>query len=545
MNKIKAIYAITVFCVPAIFFAGCFDTPKDLVAPSWDVAVNMPITDTSYQLIEILKPENNPNLGFIDNEIYDSLYCLFSDEIEKIANIQDTIKMPVNLNPEQMSITGAGSGTNNMVFNPDPSYRLDTAMFKSGFLNLNLVNNSATASVNYQLRAPGFKHKTNGSRLVIEGVLSPGQSIIRSVSVQDYIYTQLKRGPNNTDSTQRVDGFLFIGNASSTDQVNFITQVTSNEITLSKLVGKLKRTELAYETRDFEQTFGKEAKDVRSKIKFKAARVELKSRTFGAMKNLYINLDSMTITGYSILPNGNLGNPVKLLFNGQPYFNAQLVAGEEFIQVFDETNSSLPDFLSQMPDVIKMGSKNVIDNISTTKSATISNEDYIKFSINMSAPAYFSVADAGYQDTVEIELTQEEKDNISRGNTANLNVEITNKIPLGIKAKATFLDKNYTPLFTIRNISNTASNEILDVAPSSVDNQGRPSAPAVTNVGITLDKTEFQKFKDASYIVFDVYVRSTGSTSVPGDNYVQIRAKDSVRFKIYGGVNYNLDPEDM
>lgn len=541
MNKIKILYAISAFII-TFLISGCFDTPKEPVSPSWNIDINMPITDTSYTLVEIIKPENNPNLHIIDDASYDSIYFLIADEIEKIVRVQDDIKMPVRIAPEQLKIAGPNGGSTSLVYNPDPNYRLDTALFKSGFLVLTLNNNNYNESVNYQLRVPGFRRKDNGSRLSIDGVLSPGESRTTNIDIKDYNYAQLKKGGINTDSTQRANGFLIIMTAKA-GNVDFVTQVRNDEITLTKLVGKLKRTELAYATNEFEQSFGKEAKDVRSKIKFKSTKVELRSSTFGAMKNLKIIMDSMTITGYTKLPNGTLTNPVKLLFNGKPYFSDTLVAGEQFVHIFDETNSSVADFLSQMPDVIKMGSKNVLDNITTT--STISNEDYIKFDLKISAPAHFALADAGYRDTVEVELTQDEKDDIARGNSANLFVEITNKIPLGIKAKATFLDDNYQPLFSIRNTTNTMNNEVLDITPCAVDNNGRPTTASATKIGLTLDKNDFQKFKFAKYIVFDVYIRSTGSTDAISNTYVQVRAKDSVRFKVYGGVNYNIDPEDM
>jgi len=545
MKKTKLIHALSAFLIVPFFITGCFDAPKDMVAPSWDVSLNVPITDKSYTLVEIIKPENNPNLVIVDNEVYDSVYFLFSDKIEKIVHIQDTIKMPVRVAPEEMAIAGAGGGSNSMIYNPDPAYQLDSAMFKSGFLKMTLVNKSFTGSVNYDLKAPGFKNKYDGSSLVIKGTLMAGENRTVKVPIQDYVYAQLKRGGMNTETTQRTDGFLILGAASALTDVDFVTQVTNEEITLSKMVGKLKRTELSYATNNFEQAFGDDVKDMRSKIRFKSTKVELRSRTFGAMKNLKIIMDSMSITGYTRQPNGSLINPVKLLFNGKPYFSDTLVAGQEFVKTFDETNSTIPDFLSQMPDVIKMGSKNVIDNLSTTSKGTISNEDYIQFDLTMSAPAHFAVADAGYQDTVEIEFTQEDKDNIARGNSANLHVDITNLIPLGIRAKATFVDENYQPLFTVKNTSSSVSNEIIEVAPCAVDNNGSPKTPSVSNIEVVLEKSDFGKFKNAKYIVFDVYVRSTGSTNVPGDTYVQVRAKDSVRFKVYGGVNYNLDPEDM
>ena len=164
--------------------------------------------------------------------------------------------------------------------------------------------------------------------------------------------------------------------------------------------------------------------------------------------------------------------------------------------------------------------------------------------MNIFAQAVLSLKETGKQDTLKVGLSENDRKNLTRGVTAKITIELENHIAIGLLAKCIFADKDYNTLFTLRNPDNS-DNEIFEIQPSSIDADGYPSQPAITNLTCVLNPDEFQKFKSTEYIIIDLKFHSTGSTSEEFGPFVRLRAKDFIKFKMYGGVNYNLDPGNM
>ncbi len=534
----------TILFIAAISFSACIDTPKDFFLPNWDVDVNLPITNKTYTLDEIIDREANPNFTISDSTGGDSLYVLMANDLEKTTPVSDNIRIPFKVAPEDLNISGTGTGSNDLIYTPDKDYRIDTAEFKSGVLYLKMMNQSNTSSLSYKLWIPGFRKKTDKSFLAVEGTINPADYKYVELPITEYKYAQLKKYAYNTDSTQRADGILIRGKAvvSGSEEIKFLTQVTNSEITFSRIVGKIKKTELSYQTTQFEQSLGKQTSGFQSKVKFKGARLNLIGNTIGSIRNFKIILDSLSVTGQNKLSNGTLGAPFYLKIQGKDYYTDTLIAGSTYREYFNENNTNLVEFLSKFPDVIKVGSKVIVDNVNSNTAGAISNKDSIKFNIDLSAPLIFSVADAGFTDTTEIDISDKDREDIVKGNSANIAIDIENSIALGLIAKCTFTDKNYTPLFSVKNSADNSS-EFL-VSPAEVNADGVPAYPISTKLRCVLINNDFEKFKTAEYVIIELKIRSTGSTSNVFGPYVQIRAKDFLKFKIYGGVNYNLDLED-
>ena len=257
-------------------------------------------------------------------------------------------------------------------------------------------------------------------------------------------------------------------------------------------------------------------------------------------------MDSISIVGYKKDQSGRLLDPMPLTFNDVPFYSGELVAGTNFEQLFNQTNSNIIPFLLNNPQVVKVDGKFILDKNTSIDDAyqVVSSHDSIKFNIDIKSPLKISAMDAGYVDTTKIDLKQDVKDQVKKSNNANLTIEIQNFIGLGLLAKTTFLDENYKPLFSVQNINNSADPYIFEVEPCQVDGNGVPTLPSIVKNTIVLTKEEIESFLDTKYIDFDIKLRSSGSTSDNFGPFVRVRAKDYVKIKIYGGVNYNVGPDD-
>ncbi|RJP69542.1 MAG: hypothetical protein C4539_07515 [Ignavibacteriales bacterium] len=535
---------IILIVITVLSFSSCIDTPKDMVLPNWDVDVNLPITSKTYTLVDIIDPNSNPNLTISEEAGSDSLYVLMANDLEDTSPIADNIMIPIKVIPENLDISGTGTGNNDIIYTPDKDYRIDSAEFYSGSFYLELENRDNTSSLNYKIWIPGFKKKTDKSVLSIEGSLNPGEIRYAELPITDYRYAQLKKYAYNSDSTQRADGILIRGKAvvNGTQEIKFYSRVANSKITFSRIVGKIKKTELSYQKTRFDNSFGKQTIGFNSKINFKSIRMNLLGRTIGTLRNFKIILDSLSIMGQNKLSNGSLGSPYYLRIQGKEYFTDTLIAGTDYNRIFTEINTNLSDFLSKFPDVITVGSKVILDNITPNSAGAVSNKDSIRFNIDLTAPMIISVADAGFTDTLEVDISDNDREDIVKSNSANLTIEIQNSIPLGLMAKCTFTDRNYNPLFSIKN-SVDNKNEFL-ISPASVDINGIPISSVNTKLNCVLVDDDFEKFKQAEFIIIELKIRSTGSTSSTFGPFVQVRAKDWLKFRVYGGVNYNLDLED-
>lgn len=530
----------------SIFLAGCLDTPKEPVFPNWDVDLNIPITQRTYKLTDIIDEATNPNLSIIDSTGSDSLYAFILSDLENTSPIFNSIKIPVSLVPEDLDISGTGNGENDLIYSSNSLFRLDTADFKSGSLFVYLINKSTVDSLDYTIKAPGFKKKTDNSILKLTGSLGPGQTRLSEVPLVDYIYAQLPKYAFNTDSTQKKDGILIRGLVTTTGDKNidFVAQVTNNEITLSRLVGKILRIDLGYNEQQFNNAFGDEAKDFRSKIKFKGTQIKLTALTIGSLRNLKIVVDSLSVSGSDLLSKNTYGTPYYLMIKGSKYYSDTLYIGETKRIEYDESDINIIDFLTKFPDLIDVRNKFILDNISPTKPASISDRDSIRVNLNITAPAIISLKETGRGDTVKVEISDDDRSNLVRGVTATITIEVENHIAIGLMVKCIFADKNYNTLFTLRNPDNPLS-ETFELQPSAVDVNGYPTQPGITKLTCVLSQDEFQKFRNTEYVIVSLQLHSTGSTSTEFGPFVRIRAKDFVKFKMYGGVNYNLDPENM
>ncbi|HPN39297.1 MAG TPA: hypothetical protein PL041_12925, partial [Melioribacteraceae bacterium] len=493
---------------------GCFDSPKEPVMPTWDAELNVPLVDKNLALHEIIDTRDNPNLGI--DPTADSLYFIYVSNLETKARITDSLKMDMKLVPDTLNLSGQASGgevKSAIIYNPDKQYHLLKAEFKSGTFLITL-NNSSTFPVNYQLILPGFKKKSDGSVLKITGTVSASTKKNVEIPLKDYNYAELNIAAGLNDLTepytfQAAPGFYFVGIASATGafEISFASEIKSGTITISRMEGQIKRTSLPFSSQQFSTGFGDEITNFKDAIDFENITVNVTQSIFGEMDNLRIVIDSLALIGYDQRKNGSLFDPLAMRFGTKNYLKDSLSTEEEYKKVFDKSNSNVSEFLLHLPRVLKMGSKFTIAPIPGL-SQVISDTDSFKIVTNINAPLSLRSKNATYKDTLDIEITEDNRDQIKKGNNASLVLEIENHIPLGLTGSAMFVDANYRPLFSVHTDGGSTS---IDVPPSDISNTGFASTPSVSKTKLVLTKQEIDLFSQAKYVIAQVFIRSTGS----------------------------------
>ncbi len=545
MQKINT-KIILFFILSLAFITGCFDSPKEPVMPKWDSELNIPLVNKQLALTEIIDTRNNPNIGI--NPAEDSLYFIYVSDLETKARVTDSIKLNVNNNPDTLNLSGTASNgqvKSSIIYNPDKSYHLQKADFKSGSFLITL-SNASNIPINYELILPGFKKKTDGSALKVSGSVNSSSNKNIEIQLKDYNYEELQIVAGLNDLTepytfQAGPGFYFVGIASASGafDIKFVSQIKSGTIAINSMEGQIKRTKLPFTIQQFSTGFGKEITNFKDAIDFENITVNVRETIYGKMQNIRIVIDSLLLTGYDQRPNGTLFDPLAMTFGGKSYLRDSFAVGQTYTKVFDKTNSNISPFLLHLPRVIKMGSSFTIAPIPGTNQI-IADSDSFKIITNINAPLYLRSKDAMYKDTVLIEISDNNRKEIRKSNNASLTLEIENYIPLGMTGIARFVDANYRPLFNVHTETGATS---VDVPPAGVNANGFANSPGVSKIKLALTTQEIDLFSQAKYVIAEVHIRSTNSTSTTFGPYVKVRAKDFIKYKLYGSVNYTVNSD--
>ena len=531
-----------------MFLIKCIDPPEEFILPTWDLTLNVSLASDTVFMNDLLVAEGDENLEIVDSPLWgDSIYLIVVKDIEASSGLQNKLQIPVPLVPGSLNLSGYTGGyeiKTATIYNPDPEYHIDTAEFISGELRF-FMTNSSDFDAEYEIILPGFKDKDNGEMVVLGGTAAANSSTPISFPLSNVIYAELPvTGINDLEnySSQESTGFMVVGIARTANllELNLMSKIDNSDITLSRLVGKLKRTNIEFFEETFTTNFDDNLKDFRDNIDFDDIRMYVEAQTFGQLRNVKIVFDSLTVIGREY----ETGTESILQFGDKNYFRDSLIAGTPFIREFNKTNTNLSEFLSRIPDEVVIGNKLYLEKNPDADDDTqvISNSDSVKFTATIQAPLKFAIKEVSYDDTTDIDFTQSEVDAINNANTADLTVEIESHIALGAKLKIIFLDEYYDELFVL---SDDAGLEEFTLTPAVVNSEGKPVSSVIDRVAVSLTADEITLLAMSKHVKFEAYVSSTGSTADEFGPYVRVRAKDYFTYKIFGTVEYHVDVDEL
>jgi hypothetical protein len=225
---------------------------------------------------------------------------------------------------------------------------------------------------------------------------------------------------------------------------------------------------------------------------------------------------------------------VYLLFNGNTSKDIFIPAGQAATEILSTLNTSINQFLKAVPDSIQIIA-NIVMN-PDYKSGSMNTSDKVSFSALFEAYSQMTIDNAVITDTAEVDWSQDTKDKLSQGNEASLDVEITNGLPFDIQFVGYFMDKNKNKLFYYTRQTGTGApgDTVINISSASVNSQGEVSLPKKSTVKFTLNKTDFEKFKNVAAMVNRFKIASANNSSVI------VKANDYVTVKVFGRINYRI-----
>ncbi len=543
---IKKFIPLASFLVLSVMLTSCFDPPKEPVAPSWDVSVNVPLMDDQIKVVDLLDPDSTDFIGLYNtNDINDSLYFMFVNDIENTVSLQDSIKVPAPSFPASTHLQAPATGgeqSTGIVYNPNEDYHLISAKFNSGSFIFTMTNNTADA-VNFTIIVPGFKDRNNpDSSLTVGGNIAGNSSVTYNSDVSTFTYTELPvyEGfplvpPYNY---QNAAGFLIVLNADAQNPVDLTLDISSTPMTVTRLEGKIARTELSDLSQTISTGLKSDISNLADALRLEAADFHLGIETFGEMRNLKIVFNNMSMVGYDEDESGNLINPSPLLFNGNPTFSDSMIAGIPYSRDFNQDNTNINEFILNLPAAVKISNSFALDSAYPDSNIVLSTSDSIKISAGFSAPLIVSVKRASYDGSVDLNIDDSNRDDFDKIVSAYITADIENRIPVEVAAHADIIDENGNVLFTVHDAD---GNENIVVAAAGVDSDGIAITPTHTVLKIPVSNAEMQQILNGYQVKVSVAAYTTGSTDTDFGPYVRIRANDFLRYKLKAGGVYHVE----
>ena len=165
------------------------------------------------------------------------------------------------------------------------------------------------------------------------------------------------------------------------------------------------------------------------------------------------------------------------------------------------------------------------------------------FEVNFSTKSIFAIKQTNFIDTVEIDISQDDREKIRKGVGADLNIYLENAIPIDAFVKATVTDENYIPLFILT--KNQDGIDSLKFLGSQVNSgTGQIISPTTTLNSIILNSDKVLQLSNAHHIIISTTVNtSNAGNENPNPPTVQFKSSDWLNIKCYGKVKYHVGSE--
>lgn len=511
-----------------ITFSGCLDIPSELILPEWDVDLNVPLVNKSYELEEIIKSDEQEYISL--NPSDDSLYYIQSQTERLSSDIKEFVKIntQASIQNEIIKVEDADK----TVYLPFPEQALlEEAEFTEGYL-IFVARNTSNDNIGLQITIPGI---TNPSGQVLSPVfnLSPYQTDSIRYNLSGYRYKEpanqlfLFKGQiwikaRTTTATNPADSVLF--------------SAYSSNMNLKYAKGYIPKRSLGVQKDTFEIKVGS-AKDFEGKVHLKEAKLNLKAKYFSPQSNPFeIAMDSI-----QLIAKKKDGSQKLLLVNNSPLFKINFYGGT-FDTVFTEANTNITEFISFLPDEVIIQGVFVINPRDDKNTHIVTNQDSIIFETDFSSRSIFAISKSTIKDTFKIELTTEERDRIKDALDAKVTVELQNAIPMTAWVKADLYDSLYNFLFTVtKNSNNTDS---VNVSGAFVGADGHVSSSNFSTTKIELSSSQIQLLSRAHHAIYSVTVETSNQNNQQPPPIIYLKGSDWMKVRAYGGVKYHLKPED-
>lgn len=519
-----------------ITIPGCMKLPEDVVAPQWDTEFNIPITNKTYKLADIIKPQKYIGIGT------DSSYIFYSDTYSYSAGIAEYLDQSSGVDTQKAVII-ASSNEIDVYLKFPGNIKLSKAVFRDGIISYHCVNESNSQSVTINLRTPGLTDPS-GQVITSQLTLAPGDSGTVVKSLKDCNYVKPSYQPDSLDNGLLVKATAYSNSNTAPANVSFI----SSGFIFKSATGYIPPKSLNQIEQQVKLELGNDILNFRGNIYLTGASLKLQAEYISANPNPFeLELRNLQITGKIL----NDNQQSQLTFKNSsgttnPASTTINVRLGTIDTIFNESNSNINDFISFLPDELIIGTSPVMNPDDDKNYKTVTDQDSIKMEsylttqgIDLNSDAMLSLKKTALTDTLELNIDQSDRNSILDGKAADLNLRVKNYIPLTSWIRITLADSNYEPLATLT--TGTDGADSLKFEGAQISSTGQVVANSTSEQIISLDSTQIKSLANASYAILSVSLE-TSSLNQTNAAPVILKASDWVEIRAAGTIKYNINP---
>ncbi len=397
-----------------------------------------------------------------------------------------------------------------------------------GTLNLKISNNldidaAATFTI-YNLKTPQGatfnETRSIGRKQTI--------NVFDNLSLKDYSFVSLNGLPTNSVSykisiqTKLANDYRTI---KSTD--GFSGTVEFSQLYIKEFTGQLKPQPLDTER----SSIALDVKDIQNKLQFQ--QINLKN----PILQLRLRTSAQIEFGISgrLEAKNNAGQKAVLNLNSKT-LNTTLFTPSDSILTFNtDSLSAFFKKFSSFPDSLIFYAGGALNP--NYKTVSVKNTDNISGRSVIELPFDFGIANALLKDSVDIELSKDERDQFKNFNYIEAGVKITNGVP----AQISFTGKLYDELnrfLTYFPPKYSDQDTVITINGASTDNNGNVVSKNEQTIKVKTLKADADKISKAKYMKIVLKLNTTRANNLP----VRFRTNDDLKIHAFGSLNYRVKP---
>ncbi|MCL5028027.1 MAG: hypothetical protein M1480_03300 [Bacteroidetes bacterium] len=527
MQKTITVSILLITLFVSVFISGCLDVPKNLIMPQWDVDLNIPMINRSYQLSDIIKKQNYIYVDTISPQ--NIIYQIKSNNYSQSVGVSQFVSATPSSSSPTTTVFADNFMHNLYIQFPD-GIQLDSATFSSGLFSYTFQNLSATTDTVF-LSIPGITN-TNGSTFSLVVPVPAFQTVTTTTPINFANYSYIFPSKKQPSFLKNSIWFIVEVKGALGSQAN-ITLTTSN-FEFKDASGYLPSKSLGIKSSAFSLDLGNAA-DYRDKAYLKNANLDLDA----VYNSPAINPFDIQVKNLSIVGIRNNGQKFTLTIpdSAQTF----IFSGNSKHFSFNQDNSNIDSLISFLPDSIKVSAQYVMNPNNTTGSVT--EFDSVKFSANFSTTSIMALRRSTMHDSSDINISDENtRTKIKAAQSAYFTVNIQNGIPLDASIRVTLTDSLWNPLFTLTNSTNNSDSIFVDAA--SVDQNGEVTNQTPTMLEVQLDSTQTEMLSRSYHVKYTVTVETTNASQNPPPT-VAVRPDDLIKIQVYGGVKFRVNNDNL
>ncbi len=523
----KKFFIVILFIfLSSVFLIGC--SIEEPSAPSWDVGLNLPFTNKSYNIFDIIERNENVGHDTLKNDMVflfgESNYNRsFGDDIEFDGLKTNEITYPSTLRLDTFIVI-------------DDSTFVSRMDFLNGSLNFTFFDKSKESFfVNVAIR--NLFRTDNNDTARISGNVNPGNPLPVNLNLSEYYIKN-----NSPDNSLKL---RLEFQAANPVPVRFSYSLTPYSI--KTVTGRLKPLSTGITFDEVLDPFGSDVPE--GEINF--ASVSPNKNFFVTKK--YSNIYQVDFSDLSIVGVNKNGHRVRLKYlrNGIPgdpidsIFSLTLPSDRDSTTFpINENNSNILEFINNIPKKIEV-IRNDFLNLSY-KEGTVSFTDSISLKLMIQVPLDISISEPIiFNDTVDAGIDDEDqRKNLDDAKDLLFTFKSINGFPLKGTAKILILDSFFTPLIAITRIVGNQTDSSVTVNATPVGPDGFVISNTTTVFESGLDSNQIKLFKHIGKVIYEYKLYTDPDVIPPPLSTVKIRGSDHVRVLSFGKVTYRINSDN-